>query len=104
MALIFFFGSCREFAQYVCCKGPQTNRIEKGKLDPVVTTVRNKKMQLCPLSVKGGNGWYLVVLSQYEAVPMHCTVVIDVTGSVEGIYAFIYWKKWKSIQVLTMPY
>ena len=29
------------------------------------------------------NGWYLVVLSQYEAV-------IDVIGSVEGIDAFIY--------------
>ena len=29
-----------------------------------------------------------MVLSQYE-------VVINVTGSVEGIHAFIYWKKWR---------
>ena len=38
---------------------------------------------------KGSNGWYLVVLSQYE-------VIIDVTGSAECTYAFIHWKKWKS--------
>ena len=27
-------------------------------------------------------------------------VVIDVIGLEEGIYAFIYWKKWRSGQVL----
>ena len=31
-------------------------------------------------------------------------MVIDDTGSVEGIYAFIYCIKWRSGQVLPMPY
>ena len=31
-------------------------------------------------------------------------MVIDVTGSVEGIYAFIYCIKWRSGQVLPMPH
>ena len=31
-------------------------------------------------------------------------MVIEDTGSVEGIYAFIYCTKWRSEQVLTMPY
>ena len=31
-------------------------------------------------------------------------MVIDYTGSVEGIYAFIYCTKWRSGQVLPMPY
>ena len=31
-------------------------------------------------------------------------LVIDDTGSVEGIYAFIYCSKWGSGQVLSMPY
>ena len=31
-------------------------------------------------------------------------MVIDYTGSEEGIYAFIYWTKWRSGQVLSMPY
>ena len=30
-------------------------------------------------------------------------MVIDDTGSVKGIYAFIYWTKWRSGQVLPMP-
>ena len=30
-------------------------------------------------------------------------MVIDYTGSVEGIYAFIYCTKWRSGQVLPMP-
>ena len=30
-------------------------------------------------------------------------MVIDDTGSVEGIYAFIYCAKWRSGQVLPMP-
>ena len=44
------------------------------------------------------NSWYLVVLSksQYEAV-------IDVIGSVQGIYAFIYWTKWRFGQMLPIP-
>ena len=29
---------------------------------------------------------------------------IDDTGSIEGIYAFIYCRKWRSEQVLPMPY
>ena len=31
-------------------------------------------------------------------------MVIDDTGSVEGIYAFIYCTKWRSGQLLRMPY
>ena len=31
-------------------------------------------------------------------------LVIDDTGSVEGIYAFIYCRKWRSGQVSRMPY
>ena len=31
-------------------------------------------------------------------------LVIDDTGSVEGIYAFIYCTKWRSGQVLPMPH
>ena len=31
-------------------------------------------------------------------------LVLDDTGSVEGIYAFIYCTKWGSGQVLPMPY
>ena len=55
------------------------------KLDPVGSTVRYEVMKLCSGSVKDSNGWYLVVMRQYK-------VIIDVTGSVEGIYAFIHWK------------
>ena len=33
-----------------------------------------------------------------------CQLVIDDTGSVEGIYAFIYCAKWRSGQVSPMPY
>ena len=33
-----------------------------------------------------------------------CQLVIDDTGSVEGIYAFIYCTKWRSGQVLPMPH
>ena len=33
-----------------------------------------------------------------------CQLVIDDTGSVEGIYAFIYCAKWRSGQVLPMPH
>ena len=31
-------------------------------------------------------------------------LVIDDTGSVEGIYAFMYCTKWRSGQVLPVPY
>ena len=50
----------------------------------VGSTVRYEMMKLGTAgSVQGSNVWYLMVLSQYEAV-------IDVIGSVEGIYVFIY--------------
>ena len=42
---------------------------------------------------------YWVNVAHYEAV----AVGIDDTGSVEGIYAFMYWTKWESGQVLPMP-
>ena len=56
---------------------------ENYKRDPVVSTVRYEAIKLCTGSVQDSNGWYLAVLSQYEAV-------IDVIGSVEGIDAFIH--------------
>ena len=42
----------------------------KCKLGPVGSTVRFKVMKLCTGSVWDSNGWYLVVLSQYKAVPV----------------------------------
>ena len=53
-------------------------------------------------SKKGGTGWYLVVLGQYEAVLVGTwwylviitwfCVVLSGTGSIKGCYACIYWK------------
>ena len=59
------------------------------QLDPVGSTVRYEMMKQCSGSVQGSNGWYLVVLSQCEAVPVG-QLVIDETGSEEGINAFIF--------------
>ena len=56
----------------------------KDELDPVGSTVCYEVRKLCCGSVSNSNGWYMAVLSHYEAV-------IDVIGSVEGIDAFIYW-------------
>ena len=62
----------------------------KSKLDPVGSTVRYEMMKLCAGSVQDTmRRWKLA---------------IDYTGSVEGIYAFIYCTKWRSGQVLLMPY
>ena len=48
---------------------------------------------------------YWVSVGHYEAVAVgHQLLVIDDTGSVEGIYAFIYCIKRRSGQVLLMPY
>ena len=44
---------------------------------------------------------YWVRIGHYEAIAV---LVIDYTGSVEGIYAFIYCTEWRSGQVLPMPY
>ena len=41
---------------------------EKDELDPVGSTVRYEVMKLCTESVWDSNGWYLVVLVQYEEV------------------------------------
>ena len=58
-------------------------------LDPVASTVRYEMMKLCTGSVKDNmRRWQLV---------------IDDTGSVESIYAFIYCTKWRSGKVLLMP-
>ena len=59
------------------------------KLDPVGSTVRYEMMKLCTGSVQD-------TMRRYQ-------LVIDDTGSVEGIYAFIYCTKWRSGQVLPMP-
>ena len=59
------------------------------KLDPVGSTVRYEMMKLCTWSA--------------EDTMRRQQLVIDDTGSVEGIYAFIYCTKWRSGQVLPMP-
>ena len=59
------------------------------KLEPVGSTVHYEMMKLCTGSVQDTmRRWQLV---------------IDNTGSVEGIYAFIYCAKWRVGQVLPMP-
>ena len=58
-------------------------------LDPVASTVRYEMMKLCTGSVKDNmRRWQLV---------------IDDSGSIEGIYAFIYFTKWRFGQVSSMP-
>ena len=47
------------------------------------STERYEVMKLCTMLVKDSNGWYLAVLSHYEAV-------IDAIGSVESIDGFMY--------------
>ena len=59
------------------------------KLDPVGSTVRYEMMKLCTGSV-------LDPMRRWQ-------LVLDYTGSVEGIYAFIYCTKWRSGQVSRMP-
>ena len=60
------------------------------KLDPVGSTVRYELMKLCTGSVQHTmRRWQLV---------------IGDTGSMEGIYAFIYCTKWRSGQVSPMPH
>ena len=61
----------------------------KIKLDPVGSTVRCEEMKLCVHctqytgSVWDSDGWYLAVLSHYEAD-------IDFIGSIKGVDAFIH--------------
>ena len=54
------------------------------------------------------SSWLNCALRDNEAVYLvsrgHYEAVIDDTGSVKGIYAFIYWAKQRSGQVLTTPY
>ena len=59
------------------------------ELDPVDSTVRYEMMKLCTGSVQD-------TLKRQQ-------LVIDDTGSVEDIHAFIHCKKWRSVQVLPMP-
>ena len=47
-------------------------------------------------SVYDDTGWYLVSISWY------CSV-LGGTGSAGGLYACIYWKKWRFGRVLPMP-
>ena len=68
--------------------GVQNGKIKK--LDLLGSTLRHEMMKLCTGSVQETmRGWKLL---------------LDYTGSVEGIYAFIYCTKWKSGQVSRMPY
>ena len=48
-------------------------------------------------SVYDDTGWYLVSISWY------CLVLVG-TGSAKGLYACIYWKKWRFGRVLPMPH
>ena len=59
-------------------------------LDPVGSTVRYEMMKLCTGSL--------------ENTMRQLQLVLDDTGSVEGIYAFIYCTKWRLGQVLPMPH
>ena len=59
------------------------------KLDPIGSTVRYEMMKLCTGSV--------------QDTMRRQQLVIDDTGPVEDIHAFIYCKKWRSGQVLLMP-
>ena len=65
-------------------------------------------------SVLGGSGWYLVVQGQYGVVQVgtwwfwvsitqYC-LVLSCIGSAKGLYACIYWKKWRFGRVLPMPH
>merc|ERR1711978_90882 len=54
-------------------------------------------MKLCTGSVYDDNGWYLVSISWY-------CLILGGTGSVKGLYACIYWKKWRFGRVLPMPH
>ena len=47
-------------------------------------------------SVYDDTGWYLVSISWY-------CLVLGGTGSAKGLYACIYWKKWRFGRVLPMP-
>ena len=47
-----------------------SHKRKEGKLDQVGSNVHYKVMKLCTGSVKDRNGWYLVVLSQFDAVPV----------------------------------
>ena len=67
----------------------QNNKQLKCKLDPVGSTVRYEMMKLCTGSVKD-------TMRRQQ-------LVIDDTGSVEDIHAFIYCKQWKFGQVSRMP-
>ena len=48
-------------------------------------------------SVYDDTGWYLISLSWYY-------LILGGTGSVKGLYACIYWKKWRFGRVLPMPH
>ena len=74
----------------VCClkPDPKNDSGNNCKLDPVGSTVRYEMMKLCTGSV--------------QDTTRRQQLVIDYTGSVEGIYAFIYCTKWRSGQVSPM--
>ena len=60
------------------------------ELDPVGSTVRYEMMKLCTGSV--------------QDTTRRQQLVIGDTGSVEGIYVFIYCTKWRSGRVSRMPH
>ena len=65
-------------------------------------------------SVLGGSGWYLVVQGQFGVVlvgtewywvsiTQYC-LGLSCIGSAKGLYACIYWKKWRFGRVTPMPH
>ena len=92
-------GEPRQWCQ-VSCQGAWSREIYIGN------TLRGKN----EFSVKTRSSWVNCALRDDEAV--YCVsighferwqLVLDDNGSVEGIYAFIYWTKWRSGQVSRIP-
>ena len=77
---------------YVSCRHSILLHLSRrlDKLDPVGSTARYEMMKLCTGSVQD-------TMRRQQSL-------IDVTGSVQGIHAFIYCTKWRTGQVLLMPY
>ena len=76
---------------------PTISQIHKYQISPMILTAQSLTRSSCLNSVlRDDEAVYRVCKGDYEAVA--------VGGSVEGICAFIYWAKWRSGQVLPMPY
>ena len=76
---------------------PTISQIHKYQISPMILTAQSLTRSSCLNSaLRDDEAVYRVCKGHYEAVA--------VGGSVEGICAFIYWAKWRSGQVLPMPF